>query len=373
MKYDFFKLDEYISAEDWSDRQSFIYRLLDKFLDPLLSQPPFGWRPLRHQNRDFDKKIINEGVIETFCDITNLKTESNNDLLNYFNSQIKKYYKIRIILGIILVYPIINLIVFGGGLILGISDAYDKTIYSDNFYLNYFLWFSVYIIGGILIVIVSLIVMNLFQNIYNYITRSRFADAFSLLSILYLLIELYHDDVLLDPRKKISLQLRINNLSRNISFLQNRYASKNKSNQDWSKEHFHRLSNFVNEREKWVISPNESTLDDLRTDFYLIAKILASGNYGEFKWEYAGEIKVNEQVDSKNSYKIFVLKFVGLVLPLLTLLFLIFYPQYLPNGVDVNLVTLIFISWLLITIDSLLKLGVIAGIVNLAKEIKNLQ
>ena len=56
--------------------------------------------------------------------------------------------------------------------------------------------------------------------------------------------------------------------------------------QNWSQEHFKQISFFIQERGRWVIAPIETTLADLRQDFYELAIMLIKGNYGEFHWQF---------------------------------------------------------------------------------------
>ena len=64
---------------------------------------------------------------------------------------------------------------------------------------------------------------------------------------------------------------------------------------------------------------------------------------------------------------------VGIIVPLVGLGLVVWQPNLLESlGVDKNVVSLIFIAWLLLAIDASLKLGIVAGITELAKGIKTL-
>ena len=61
----------------------------------------------------------------------------------------------------------------------------------------------------------------------------------------------------------------------------------------------------------------------------------------------------------------------GIVLPLAILGYALLNEKYF--GLDPSQIAIIFIAWLLVSIDFTLKLGIIAGLINLAKEIKELK
>ena len=63
----------------------------------------------------------------------------------------------------------------------------------------------------------------------------------------------------------------------------------------------------------------------------------------------------------------------GIILPLMIMGLYLWRPTLFPFiTLDTSTVTLIFIAWLLLAIDAGLKLGIVAGLTNLAKGIKEL-
>lgn len=64
----------------------------------------------------------------------------------------------------------------------------------------------------------------------------------------------------------------------------------------------------------------------------------------------------------------------GILLPLVLMAFFLWKrPALEAVGVDPKVVALIFMAWLLLGIDATLKLGIVSGVINLAKEIKSLK
>jgi len=67
-------------------------------------------------------------------------------------------------------------------------------------------------------------------------------------------------------------------------------------------------------------------------------------------------------------------RFLGIVFPLVILGVLLWqHPRLTAIGVGVNIIALILVSWFLLAVDAIFKLGIVSGVINLANEIKNLK
>jgi hypothetical protein len=67
-------------------------------------------------------------------------------------------------------------------------------------------------------------------------------------------------------------------------------------------------------------------------------------------------------------------RFLTIIFPLVVLGVLLWqHPRLTSIGLGVNIIALILISWFLLAIDAIFKLGIVSGVVNLANEIKNLK
>jgi hypothetical protein len=233
---------------------------------------------------------------------------------------------------------------------------------------------------------VFLILLVLFFYVYLFValriafrtatalTARGFADSLCIQAIVYLILELSRDDVLSHPRKRRALIARTNDLARNTLLLSARHRSKSEANQNWLREHFKRMERYIRERERWAIVPTPTTLDDLRRDFYNMAGIYLSGDYGEFNWSEGPQPAQTEPTNISERITQGLPRMLGIVLPLVLMLYFLWNRKALETlGIDPKVVALIFMAWLLLGIDATLKLGIVSGVINLAKEIKNLK
>jgi hypothetical protein len=206
------------------------------------------------------------------------------------------------------------------------------------------------------------------------LTARGFADSLCAQAIVYLILELSRDDVLSHPKKRRGLIGRTNDLARNTLLLSARHRSKSEANQSWLREHFRRMERYIRERERWAIVPTPTTLDDLRRDFYNLAGIYLSGDYGEFNWSEGPQPAQTEPTNISERITQGLPRVLGILLPLVLMLYFLWNRKALETlGIDPKVVALIFMAWLLLGIDATLKLGIVSGVVNLAKEIKNLK
>jgi hypothetical protein len=66
-------------------------------------------------------------------------------------------------------------------------------------------------------------------------------------------------------------------------------------------------------------------------------------------------------------------RFLAFVVPLICLALFFWKREQLGfMGINPNILTLIFTAWFFMTVDVLLKLGIVSGVINLEKEIKGL-
>jgi hypothetical protein len=205
------------------------------------------------------------------------------------------------------------------------------------------------------------------------LTTKNFAESLCVRIIIYIVLDLSRNDVLTNPKKRRTFILRVDDLARVTRLLSARYASRNEVNQQWIKRHFSQLERGLLERARWAVAPAESTLQDLREDFYKLAIMYIDGTYGTFSWG-------REQDKSERSFnwKRRLIRgastVVGVAGPVILMILLLRHPASLePVGISANIIALVLIAWFLFAVDAVLKLGVVAGVVNLAKEVKNLK
>jgi len=210
-------------------------------------------------------------------------------------------------------------------------------------------------------------------KIVSIIVDRYFADSLFVYTIISLNLQLSQDDCLQNPGRKVEVLHRMHHLARNAQLLSLRFFSRDSDSQAWVRKHFNHLARYIRERERWVIAPRQSTLADLRRDFYGLAETFVAGQYGEFSW-----------IPEQQPEQMFLTwrqrligggpRLLGLLLPLAILLLFIWRRSYFePLGLTPNVVGLMLIAWLLLALDSVLKLGIVAGLVSLAKGIKDLK
>lgn len=200
----------------------------------------------------------------------------------------------------------------------------------------------------------------------------RFADSLILVSSLYLVIDLQRHNNLSDPVSKRDILFRIRVLRRNVLLLTQTFADTTVGDNQESVNQLRSIEAYIREREDWVITPKKNTLELLRKDFEKLAILLINGQYGEFKSTTKDD--PNKVVSPPLTFTDKLLRTIGFVLPYLLLLVLYLQPEYIKNiGVDINTAFLVAISWILLTIDVGLKLGLVAQFTGLVKTVRELR
>lgn len=203
-----------------------------------------------------------------------------------------------------------------------------------------------------------------------------YADSLCVQASLGVLVELTRPQVLSDPSQKRYLLVYINEVARYALLLPLCFRSSSKSANEKIQNHFHRIEKFVRTQEVLVIMPESNTLRVLQSNFLKLTQLFNSGNYGDFKWQ-GEEEKIQSPVEvSLKWYQIFLSwagKAVGLGIPLVGLYFTFAKPTAFAGfPIDEKTVTLIAVTWLFLSIDSVFQLGITAKIITTAKEIKDL-
>ena len=131
---------------------------------------------------------------------------------------------------------------------------------------------------------------------------------------------------------------------------------------------------YVLERGRWLIAARQETLPALRRDFRALAPIYITGNYGDFAWANLLRAEGGQPASVGQRLASGLPRFFGIVLPLTLMGLYLWRPDLLPFiNLSPDVVTLIFLAWLLLSIDALLNLGVVSGLTNLAKGLKELK
>lgn len=216
----------------------------------------------------------------------------------------------------------------------------------------------------------------LISRIYFSIVQLLFPESLCVREILYLLFDLSRNDVLHNPERKKLLLYRTNSLARMTNLIAKRNFIREPEIQDWIDIHFSSISLYIRERERWIVSPNETTLENLRNDFFKLFHIYLSGKYGEFQWTNREEkALIEEPRDGKKILKV-IFRLLGFVVPLITLGLYLWKPGLFPDNIQQNfdsqVVGLIFAAWLFVTLDINLKLGILEQFLKILKGLKDI-
>lgn len=215
---------------------------------------------------------------------------------------------------------------------------------------------------------------------YRYFTSIGRLSFMIIITIIYLLVELNHAQALEDMNLRINILQRMKNLVRLNRLLSIKISNQNTSYQEWITEHFRKIEFFLWERSRWAIVPISSTRETLEKDFRYLLNIYLTGRYGDFVW--SGDIPKNfnsenkiEEKSSKDSLLNKIVNFVLAITPLIILLILFIFIEteiIKSKNIPQDVIFFIAISWLLLLIDRILKLGIIDSIVKIAQGIKDL-
>jgi len=208
-----------------------------------------------------------------------------------------------------------------------------------------------------------------------YINR-RFAPSLCVYAAYGIILDLSDDSALSSPSKKRRLQKRISQLARFTLLLRSRYASRDRLVDGWSNDHFQNISRIITERERWVIAPIAGTLGDLRIDFSKLIEIYLHGLYGEHASLLPEPPAEQEEVPQSLWWEKVrrIPPLLGMLVPLILMGTYLWRPESFPLlDLDAETVALIFISWLLLSIDAVLDLGIVRNLVDLAKGIRGLK
>jgi hypothetical protein len=254
------------------------------------------------------------------------------------------------------------------------SSTHFILIYLKNPYLQDEFLFQTFIIT-IAVTTFLFVSFSTILKISSLMVDRSFAETLCVVTIINILLDMSRDDALMRPQNRKILLRRLDYLARKTLLLPSRYLYTSAHNRDWIINHFRHMEAFVRERERWVFAPNSTTLETLRANFHsLLFNVYMGGNYGNFAWVEQTPT-IAKTSDLWRSYAQDAgPRILGVALPVLLLILLFWRPTSLHLiGIDNNMLSLILISWFLLSLDAVLKLGIIASLVSIAKGIKDLK
>lgn len=232
--------------------------------------------------------------------------------------------------------------------------------------------FALFPLVAIVLLLLVSVMAGIAMRFSEFVTLRFFSDSMSVQILMYLIVDLarYQNPLTLSQKKQ--LLSRITLLVKTTRSFIYQYDLDTKP-LDWAKKHFRQIELYIQERERWVVAPKDSTIENLRQDFYHLGLMYLSGNLGNF--EYETETDKIDDVPT-NKIKNFLVGIprvaIGIFLPISGLLITAWRPDLVTNIIDLKVLTLICIGWLLLAIDVILKLGIVSSVIGIAKGIKEL-
>jgi len=208
-------------------------------------------------------------------------------------------------------------------------------------------------------------------KLFSRFRDSIWSETICGLEILRLLYEL-DENVLLDYYKRKVLVIRLERIASLTLLIPLSYPYSG-NRQKWVDGKFKQIHKFVRERQSWLYLPLHSTERDLRSDFKVLARAYLTGYYDEI---FDLQITLRPELEdkpSKNNLLKDGLRVLVILMPIFVIIALLFVNQkYLPFGKNEDLLVTILISWILLSIDHLLKLGILEGFIQVARGVRDL-
>lgn len=211
------------------------------------------------------------------------------------------------------------------------------------------------------------------SRIVSVLVDHYYADTLSFVTCLYLLANLAKENALARARDRNQLVRRARALRKYLILLPYQFQVTDAPSHSWARQQFRLMEQFAEAKENQIIAPSTGSQMDIFAELRAFLEILLTGNYGEFKYESPSGAETALQASPSRSTVGSLLKFLGTITPLIILLLLYFFPKQLGFlGIENRVISLVSLAWLLLAIDSNLRLGIVERISTLAKAIKEL-
>ena len=292
----------------------------------------------------------------------------NNEIVNIHYKRLA--LRGNVYMGIVLPLVLAIFLVMFAGIFYIISVMADDTFVNNH--ANFFIT-SFWIISLFALLIGFMIEFYLMRVVSLSLDR-LFADTLCVRAALGVLVELASPRALDNPLRRRILLVYINDLARFTQLLHLTFSSQSEEQNERIRNRFRALEGYVREQGQMAIFSTEETLDILRENFMMLTRMFINGSYGDFKLQ---ENIIQPVLEKPLSWAQMISKWlgrlVGVGLPVVGLYFLIARPGYFSNlPIDPNVLLTIGLAWLLLSVDSVLGLGVTAKIIATAKEFREL-
>lgn len=230
---------------------------------------------------------------------------------------------------------------------------------------GFLLYLLVFLLAYISFRSASRVVSVLFDRYY--------ADTLAFVSCLYLLGNLARKNSLLGTGDRRRLLSRIRGLRKYLSLLPYQFGVSESASHPRAGGQFKHMHEFVEEKENQIIAPSSGSQVEMFGELLSFLDILLTGQYGEFTIQVPAGVESAPAPEQPTTVPGRLLRFLGFITPIFLVLAVFFFPEQLSFlGIERNVVSYISLAWLLLAIDANLKLGIVQGLSNLAKTIKDL-
>lgn len=224
-----------------------------------------------------------------------------------------------------------------------------------------------------LLVLLAYISFKSASRVVSVLFDRYYADTLSFVSCLYLLVNLTKRNSLLRARDRKQLLARIRGVRRYTNLLPYQYGVTDPASHSWAGGQFRRMEEFVEEKENQIVAPSANSQVEMFVELRAFLEILLSGNYGEFTYPASTRAETSTAPLKPGTIAGGILKFLGIITPVFLVLSVFLFPEQLSFlGIEKNVIGYISLAWLLLAIDANLKLGIVQGLSNLSRTIKDL-
>jgi hypothetical protein len=219
---------------------------------------------------------------------------------------------------------------------------------------------------------ILIVPMTILANrISTFTVTKHFADTLVIIHGVNLLITLDQEKELTNPESRRQILVSLRRLKRSVQLIPKTFFTGAYDVDIMQHRVFHQMSKFIEEREFSVITPTEKTLDSLRKDFSNFVSIMITGQYGRFRFrkEKPSKPEVIRPAGVINN----TFRLVATLAPFILLMSIFVFPSYyIQIGIDSNWVLLASLIWILLILDTYLKLGIIERATGILKTMKDL-
>lgn len=362
---------QYEWQENWLSQYHYYVNRFNRFSMELMGYnhllPPLGFVATKDviTNLDDFRRFSRRYKTMYLCDVVKaigIEDEASVANLQQHWKRVRQYNNLILPLSYLLAIVILTsaLLILIGSLFAiyrDFSDSFDSLLDST--------------FAFVLFMFLFLVLIQVSRRIVHSVLNRYYGNTLVVVSAIFFMVDLLRKEALTSFSNRRHLQSQLHALGQYALQLAYQFKSESPEDQLWIYSHFKGLERYVREHERLIVAPKPDSLEILRRDFYLLMKILITGNYGEFAYDYQS---ASESATPKSNRTLrVILGFVGFLIPSFVLYMLYSYPQRIVDmGINVNTVTMVSLAWLLLTIDATLKLGIVERITGLAKTIRDL-